>query len=314
MLFRVNGRLVTKSPTALPAAVISTWLEPWLDAYRRPILEASGQVDFGFSLPATGRFRCSVYRQRRGLDAVLRVLPAVAPTLEQLRLPAEFERLTTFRNGLVLVTGPTGSGKSSTIAALLQLINRGHRRHILTVEDPVEFIFPSERSIINQREVGRHTRSFSTALRSALREDPNIIMVGELRDPESVALTLDAAETGHLVISTLHTRNTIESIDRLIHMFAPQQQPFVTVKVAAVLRAIVSQRLVVAAAGAGRIPVLEVLLTNDAIRGLICDNESHRIRSVLEMGRADGMWLLEQHFAQLKRQGVVPPDAILGRE
>jgi len=305
LMLRVGGELRTVVDKKLSATNVEEALLALLTEEERGTLERHGQVDVGITVAGLGRFRANLYRQQRGLDAVFRVLKSRAPKLADLNLPAHLERLADFRNGLVLAAGPAGSGKSSTLAALVDVINNRREGHILTIEDPVELIHGCKKSVVNQRQVGKHTDSFARALRAALREDPDIILIGELRDLASISLAVYAAETGHLVLSTLHTRNAVESIHRLVHVFPPQEQAQVRAKVAEALRAVICQRLVRRADGQGRIPLVEILIGNQAVRSLIRDNKEYMIPSVMQTGESDGMCVFHQSLSRLEQHGVV---------
>jgi len=294
----------------LPGAAISPdesrqLLAEVLTPAQREAVETHGQVDFAYTLPSVGRFRANVYRQQRGWDGVFRVIPAEPPSLSDLGLPLDLARFANFHQGLVLITGPTGSGKSSTLAALVRIVNEERRDHIITIEDPVEFVHRSQRCVVNQRQVGAHTRSFSRALRAALREDPDVIVVGELRDLETISLALTAAETGHLVLATLHTQNAINTVNRLIGVFPAEQQSQIRTMVSESLRVITSQRLVARADGRGRVAALEIMVANKAVSNLIRENKTFQLRSVLQTGGAQGMRFLDQSLDELVKAGVV---------
>ncbi len=282
-----------------------------LDASQRKRFEDDGELDFAYSLDGAGRFRANVYRQQRGVDGVFRLIAAEPPSLASLGLPQSLAKLSNYHQGMVLITGPAGCGKSSTLSAFLNLINEERREHILTVEDPIECVHPSKRCLVNQRQVGPHTESFSRALRAALREDPDVIAIGELRDMETISLALTAAETGHFVLGTLHTNNAIRTINRLVGVFPPDQQGQVRTMISESLRAIVSQRLVVTADGSGRVPALEVLLVNRAVGNLIRENKAFQIHSILQTGANQGMCLLDSSLAELVRAGTIKREEAL---
>ena len=304
---RINGQLIEKGEAEVTPAAAESLLAGLLDAEQQQTLAERGQVDFAVDLPGANRARCNMFRQQRGLDAIFRLIPTEPPTLESLNLPSTLKTLTEYNNGLVLVCGPAGSGKTSTIAALVSIVNKEWHDHIITIEDPVEYVHPSRGCIVNQRQVGLHTRSFAAALRAALREDPDVLMVGELRDLESISLALTAAETGHLVFGTLHTRTTVESITRIINSFKPEEQPQVRAQLADSLRAVISQRLVLTADKKQRLPALEILICNNTIRGLILDDKTHFIISTQEL-KKDGMCTLDQSLAALSRAGTITSD------
>ena len=282
-----------------------------LDAEQRAQLAAGGQVDLAYTLAGVGRFRGNVYRQQRGLDAVFRAIPAEPPTLDALGLPRTLARFANYHQGIVLFTGPAGCGKSATMAALVHIVNEERRDHIITIEDPIEVVHPSLRCLVNQRQVGRDTGSFARALRAALREDPDVLVIGELRDLETISLALTAAETGHLVFATLHTNNAVRTVNRLVGVFPPEQQSQIRTMVSESLRAVVSQRLLRRADGAGRVPALEVLVNTKAVANLIRESKTFQIRSVLQTGAAHGMTLLDTSLAELVRTGTVAREEAL---
>jgi twitching motility protein PilT len=268
-------------------------------------LETEGQVDFVHDLAGVGRFRGNAYRQQRGTDLVLRAIPADPPTLHSLGLPGELARLTHHHQGLVLITGPSGCGKTSTMAALVRLINEERQVHILSAEEPIEFRQRSLRALVNQREIGSHSASYARVLRGALREDPDVIALGDLRDHASISLALTAAETGHLVMATMHTSGALRTINRLIGAFPPNEQDQVRIMVSESLRAIVSQRLVPRQDGRGRVVALEILIATRAVSNLIRERKTFQIESVLQLGAGDGMCTMEQSLDRLVAAGVV---------
>jgi len=297
--------------TALEPERVDAMLRSILTEEQTAIFEADGQFDLAYTLDGVGRFRANLYRQQHGLDGVFRAVPDHPPALEELGLPNTLARLTNYHQGMVLVTGPAGCGKSSTMASFLNLVNEERTDHILTIEDPIEVLHPAKSCQVNQRQVRTHTQSFGRALRAALREDPDVIAIGELRDLETISLALTAAETGHFVLGTLHTNSTVRTIDRLIGVFPPDQQTQVRTMLSESLRAVVSQRLVARADGAGRVPALEVLVVNKAISNLIRENKTFQIRSILQTGAAQGMCLLDSSLEALLKQGVITKEEAL---
>jgi twitching motility protein PilT len=264
-----------------------------------------GEIDLCYTLPGVGRFRANAYRQQRGWDGVFRAIPPAPPTLDQLGLPQSLAKLTNYHQGMVLVTGPAGCGKSSTMAALVNLVNEERKDHILTIEDPIEYLHPSKRCLVNQRNVKRHTESFARALRAALREDPDVIVIGELRDLETISLAMTAAETGHFVLATLHTNDTIRTINRLVGAFPSDQQGQVRTMLSESLRAVISQRLVTVSDGSRRVPAHELLVVNKAVGNLIRENKTFQIRSILQTGAAQGMQLLDQSLQGMVSAGTI---------
>jgi twitching motility protein PilT len=303
--WRIHGDLQDASEGPFDRAGAEALAIELLTPEERETLAETGQVEVATDVQGVGRVRGSAYRQQHGVDAVFRLIPPHPPLLKDLGLPLDLARLANFHQGLVLITGPAGCGKSSTLAALVNIVNRERREHIITIEDPIEYVHRSESSIVNQRQVGSHTGSFSRALRAALREDPDVIVVGELRDLETISLALTAAETGHLVLGTLHTSSALATINRLIGAFPPTQQPQIRVMVSESLRAIVCQRLVRRADGEGRVPALEILLATRAVSNLVRENKVFQIRSVLQTGSSRGMKTLDASLDELVKAGVV---------
>src|SRR5579864_3644926 len=308
---RLVGTLVDLDPQPLAPSVAARMIEEVLDDEQRASLARHGQIDFAYTLAGRARFRANAYRQQRGLDAVFRSIPSQPPTLASLGLPESLARLADYHQGMVLVTGPSGCGKSATMAALINIINQTRTEHIVTVEDPIAHIHPSRLGIVNQRQVGPHTASFARALRAALREDPDVVAIGELRDLETISLAITAAETGHLVLGTLHTNNAVRTINRMLGVFPPNQQPQMRAMISESLRAVVSQRLLARADGRGRVPALEVLMVTKAAANLIRENKTFQIRSILQTGAGHGMIQLDSSLAELVRSGIVTRDEAL---
>jgi twitching motility protein PilT len=308
---RLHGRFEAASEAPIEASLAERMIRSALDAAQAKRFEERGEVDFAWTVPGLGRFRVNVYRQLRGVDGVFRSIPARVPSLEELGLPTALAKYTNYHQGLVLITGPANCGKSSTLAALVDLINEERREHILSVEDPIEVLHPAKRCVVNQRTVGPHTGSFARALRAALREDPDVIVIGELRDLETISLALTAAETGHLVFATLHTSGAIRTVNRIVGVFPAEQQDQVRSMVSESLRAVISQRLVPAADGKRRVPALELLVNNKAVGNLIRENKAFQLQSLLQMGAAQGMCLMDDSLARLVKDRVVTREEAL---
>ena len=267
--------------------------------------EESGDIDFGYEIPGLARYRANFFMQKNGVGAVFREIPSSIMTADQLGLPPVVSKLATLPRGLVLVTGPTGSGKSTTLAAIIDVANRSRKDHIITVEDPIEFVHQSQGCIINHREIGVHTESFATALRGALREDPDIILVGEMRDLETISLAVEAASTGHLVFSTLHTSSAYKTVDRVIEVFPSQEQPLIRSTLADGIRAVIAQTLFKRVDRKGRVVALEILIANPAVRNLIREGKTHQIPSMIQTGKKYGMVLLDDSIMELFRRGMI---------
>jgi twitching motility protein PilT len=276
-------------------------------------LEINRQIDVSYSIPGLARFRVNVYFQRESLGAAFRMIPAELKTLEDLGLPSQLHELSKRPRGLVLVTGPTGSGKSTTLAAVVDEINRTRDDHIMTIEDPIEFLHRHKRCIVNQREIGPDATSFAEALRGALRQDPDVILLGEMRDLETISTAITAAETGHLVFATLHTQDAPSTIDRLIDVFPAAQQEQIRVQLAATIQGIVTQTLLPTVDGKGRVAALEILLPDDAVRNLIRQAKVEQIYSVMQTNTGRGMQTLEQALVDLVTRGIVTQEVAMAR-
>jgi twitching motility protein PilT len=282
------------------SALLSLLTEAQRETFAREL-----ELDLAYMLSASARFRVNVYQQRSSIGAAFRLIPTEIRQLAELGVPESVARFADLARGLVLVTGPTGSGKSTTLAALIDLINRTRAGHIVTVEDPIEFLHPNRRSLVNQREVGHDTHSFAAALKHVLRQDPDVILVGELRDLETISVALTAAETGHLVFATLHTQDAAQTIDRVIDVFPPHQQDQVRAQLAATLQGVVCQTLVKRADGRGRAVAAEVLVSTSAVGNLIREGKTYQIHSAMQAGRELGMITMDQNLAQLVDAGIV---------
>lgn len=272
------------------------------------VFEETGDVDFGYEIPGLARYRVNFFMQKNGVGGVFREIPSRVMTAEELGLPPVIPKLASLPRGLVLVTGPTGAGKSTTLAAIIDVANRERKDHIITVEDPIEFVHQSQGCIVNHREVGLHTRNFSAALRGALREDPDVILVGELRDLETISLAIEAASTGHLVFATLHTSSAPKTVDRMIEVFPAHEQPQIRSTLADSLRAVVAQTLFKRADRTGRIAALEILIATPAVRNLIREGKSHQIPSMIQTGKKYGMQLLDDAIMDLYQKRLITPD------
>ena len=275
---------------------------------QKTIFENEMEIDFSIGLKGLARFRVNVFTQARGVALALRQIPTRVRTLEELKAPSIFQTIAGYRKGLVLVTGPTGSGKSTTLAAIIDYINKNRAEHILTIEDPIEFVHVPQKCVINQREVGSHTHSFSAALRSALREDPDVILLGEMRDLETVSMALTAAETGHLVFGTLHTNSCPETIDRVIDAYPHEQQAQVRTMLSVALQAVVTQMLMRPRGGKGRIAVHEIMTITPAIRNLIRENKLFQIPSMMQSSKGEGMQTMEMALKDLVARNVITRD------
>jgi twitching motility protein PilT len=306
---RVDGDLTPLDhPVQSPEDVMAC-VETVLNAEQKAKFQVDHELDLACALDGVGRFRVNVFMQNRGPGAVMRRIPTVIPTMEQLGLPPVFQQLCSKDRGLVLVTGPTGSGKSTTLAAMIDYINSNEDAHILTVEDPIEFVHQSKRCLVNQREVGPHTGSFSAALKSALREDPDVILVGEMRDLETISLALTAAETGHLVFGTLHTSSAPKTIDRIIDVFPSGQQGQIRTMLSESLEAVIAQKLL-KKKGGGRVAAHEILVGIPAVRNLIREAKLHQIPSAMQTGGSFGMQTMDVAVAELSKKGLLEAPAV----
>jgi twitching motility protein PilT len=272
---------------------------------QRKRLENEWQVDLSYSIPGKARFRVNAYFQRSAIGAAFRLIPSEIPELSELGLPAVLEEFTKKPRGFVLVTGPTGSGKSTTLAAMIDLINKQRHEHIMTIEDPIEFLHRHQNCIVNQRELGGDAKSFGAALKAALRQDPDVILVGEMRDLETIATALTAAETGHLVFATLHTQDTAQTVDRIVDVFPPEQQHQVRTQLSVALQGIVTQQLMLTSDGSRRVVAAEIMVPTPAIRNLIREGKTHQLYSALQTGGNVGMQTMDAALADLVRRGLI---------
>jgi len=306
-MYRVDGDLL---PFENIAPISSNKILEMLKAITPPKLlfssEENNEFDFSLDLPDVARCRVNIFQQMNGMSAVFRIVPLTVPTLKDLMMPPILQKLCKLPNGIILVTGPTGSGKSTTLAAMIDHINQTQPCHVITIEDPIEFVYQSKLSLIQQREVHRHTASFNDALRAALREDPDVILVGEMRDIETIRLALTAAETGHLVFATLHTSSAPKTINRIIDVFPNGEKELVRTMLAESLQAVIAQNLIKRKTG-GRVAILEVLLSTPAVRNLIRENKTPQLESALQTGQSLGMRSYEQSMKELVAAGIVNP-------
>jgi twitching motility protein PilT len=304
-MIRIDGKLVPVKGKALTKEDTEDIIVQLLDDYQMERFKRDNELDFGFTLPEVATFRANVFSKLGGYGMAFRIIPDRIRSLAELGMPESVSRLSREMEGLVLVTGPTGHGKSTTLAAMIDLINTERQSHIITIEDPIEYAHPKKNCLIQQRELGLHTHSFSAALRSALREDPDVILVGEMRDLETISLALTAAETGHLVLSTLHTRNAPDTVNRIIDVFPANQQGQVLAQIAGSLLAVISQRLLPKASGSGRVAAVEVMFANSAIRNMIRERKVHQIPSIMQASTAAGMQTIDDSLIQLVRAGQI---------
>ena len=310
-MIRINGDMTKIKMPAIEDKQVQAMVYDIMNDDQRKHFEEFKDLDFSFALGDIARFRVNCFWQNRGMSAVFRTIPTEVLTLEQLNAPELFKELAMMPRGICLVTGPTGSGKSTTLAAMIDYRNEREKGHILTVEDPIEFVHHTKNSLISQREVGPHTNSFATALKGALREDPDVILVGEMRDLETISLALSAAETGHMVFGTLHTSSAPKTIDRIIDVFPSAEKDMVRAMLSESLRAVISQSLLKTADGKSRVAAHEIMLGNPAIRNLIRENKLAQMVSVMQTGQREGMQTLDMCLQDLVRQRKISQEAAL---
>jgi twitching motility protein PilT len=310
---RVNGELQPLAAPPLSSGDVQGLVYSILSQEQRQKLESDWEIDLSYSVPGRARFRVNAFFQRNGLSAAFRLIPAVTPRLDDLGLPGILHEFTAKARGFVVITGPTGSGKSTTLAAMIDEINRTRSQHIVTIEDPIEFLHDHKKCHVNQREVGSNTRGFDRALKSVLRQDPDIILVGEMRDPETMATALTAAETGHLVFATLHTQDAAQTIDRIIDVFPSHQQAQVRVQLSTTLMGVCTQQLLPTSDGRGRVVACEVLVPTPAVRHHIREGSTHQLQSAIQMGSQYGMQTMDGSLADLVRLGRITREVALAQ-
>lgn len=305
-ILRIHGDLIPiEAHPEMDKAMIESYILEVLPAPLKEKFQKSSDVDFSYEFPGVARFRVNLFVQRKGLSAVFRLIPEEVSAIDDLGLPQQLKNIPRFRNGLVLVTGPTGSGKSTTLAAIVNEINNNWNKHIITVEDPIEFVYKNNKSVIQQREVGTNTATFQSALRAALRESCDVILVGEMRDLETIKLALTAAETGHLVLGTLHTSGAAKAVDRIIDVFPAEQQNQIRTQISETIKAVIWQALPKTADGKGRAAALEIMFGNTAISNLIRKGATHQINSIIETHAQEGMQTMKKALENLVMEGKV---------
>ena len=311
--YRIDGALVSLVEKKLTPEDTLYLVRQALDEKRLNKLEEDGEIDFSYSIHAIGRFRVNAFKQRGSYAMVLRIIPLEIPLMDELGLPVILNDLSKLPRGLILVTGPTGSGKTTTLASIINKINSERKCHIITLEDPLEYLHKHKKSIINQREVGSDTQNFANGLRGALREDPDVILVGEMRDLETISTAITAAETGHLVLSTLHTNGAAKTMDRVIDVFPPYQQQQIRVQLASVIEAVISQQLLLRASGKGRIGAYEVMTATPAIRNLIREGKNHQIDTTIQTSGALGMHTMDTSLINLYKRGEITKETAISQ-
>lgn len=312
-MLRINGKLIRLDQEELEPEVTKEFAYKLLNKHLIDILEEKGEVDTSFSSPGVGRFRINAYKQRGSYGIALRIIPLEIPSMEELKLPKVVREFARFPRGLVLVTGPTGSGKSTTLASMIDQINRERSCHILTLEDPIEYLHKHQNSVVNQREIGTDCLNFSNGLRSALRQDPDVILVGEMRDLDTISIAITAAETGHLVLPTLHTVGAAKTIDRIIDAFPPHQQQQVRVQLSSVIQAIISQQLLPRIDDSGRVAAFEIMRTTPAISNLIREGKVHQIDTAIQTGSQFDMQTMDNSLLDLYRSGLITHETVFNQ-
>lgn len=308
-MFRIHGEMRPAGAELLTPADTLAFAKELMSSEQYGEFLERGDLDFSYGIPGVSRYRVNAYKQKGNCSLTIRLIPSVIPAMEDLGLPSIVTDFANKPQGLLLVTGPTGSGKSTTLAAIIDYINRTRNEHIITLEDPIEFVHEHKKCIVNQREIGIDTASFGTGLRAALRQDPDVILVGEMRDLETISTAITAAETGHLVFGTLHTADAPQTIDRIIDVFPPEAQQQIRVQLASVLLGVMAQRLLPRADGGGRVAAIEILVNTPAVANLIRSEKVHQIRSVMQTGKAQGMQTMENALRELLQDRRITVDA-----
>jgi len=313
LIYRIDGKLVKIGEEIITPAIAEDIVKRILNDKQMSELIDKGEIDTSFSNPGIGRFRINIYKQRGSYALAIRIIPLRIPTMNELGLPDVVKDLCKLPRGLILVTGPTGSGKSTTLASMIDTINNERSCHILTLEDPIEYLHKHNKSIVNQREIGNDSLSFANSLRAALRQDPDVILVGEMRDLETISIALTAAETGHLVLSTLHTIGAAKTIDRIIDVFPPYQQQQIRIQFSSVIQAIISQQLLPKADGKGRVAAFEVMIATSAVRNLIREEKTHQIDTAIQTGAKFGMQTMDSSLLSLYKKGLITREIALNQ-
>ena len=310
---RIKGKLINLSNDIITKEIAKDLTKQIAKKEQFQKIEVMGEVDFSVSLDNGARFRVNAYKQKGDYALAIRVINIIIPSFEELNLPLSISTFTQKNKGLVLVTGPTGSGKSTTLASLIDMINKNRQTHIITLEDPIEYVHNHKKSIVNQREIGSDSKSFQSALRATLRQDPDVILIGEMRDTETISIALTAAETGHLVFSTLHTIGAARTIDRIVDSFPSNQQQQIRTQLSTVCEGIISQQLLLTKDGSKRIAAIEVMICTPAIRNLIKDNKSYQIQNAMQTGLSKGMHTMDQDLIKLYNEGKISKEMALSR-
>ncbi|SNR86394.1 twitching motility protein PilT [Anaerovirgula multivorans] len=309
-IIRVNGKLIKMNEIKLMPEDTKNMVQQMMTSDQMLQLKEKGELDFSYSNPGLGRFRVNAYKQRGSYSMALRVVTFRVPTIEELHLPQIITELSKKQRGLILVTGPTGSGKSTTLAAMINYMNENRTEHVLTLEDPIEYLHKHNKSVVNQREIGNDSYSFANGLRAALRQDPDVILVGEMRDLETISIAITAAETGHLVLSTLHTIGAAKTIDRIIDVFPSHQQQQIKIQLSSVLEGVISQQLLPKADGSGRVAAFEIMVTNPAIRNLIREGKTHQMQTVIQTGGKLGMQTMDASLMSLCQNRIISRETL----